>query len=721
MQAYILTSCSDCGLNLILFPPLPFCWWGSILFLQLSCKIGLLPLSAIPESGGMKKRYFALLVCLLGITAVASPRTYKIVREADTYGLTEQKDSIVIDEQEEELDEVVISTRGTRTIKRSPTRIEVLSGEEISEKAMMKPGDIRVMLSETTGIQMQQTSPISGNALIRIQGLDGRYTQVLKDGFPAFPGAASGLGLLQTPPLDLRQVEIVKGSSSTLYGGGAIAGLVNLISKTPTEERDLSFLLNATTARGFDVSGFFGQKFGKVGTTVFASYNTSRAYDPSDVDFSAIPQYDRVNISPKLFIYLSPETNGSIGLNSMIENRLGGDMHYIKGEDMGGHSHYERNKSQRHSLQINFNHWLSETSKLNVKGSATYFHRTIELPHYLFDGTQWTTFGELSYSFTKGKAEWVGGLNLWTDHFSEEPGVQDIARDYTQTTFGAFVQGSTSLTSWLSVEAGLRTDYVIDYGAALLPRLSLLFKPTEKLSSRLGGGFGYKVPTIFTEDSERIAYRGVLPVSDQTNKMERSWGANWDVNYTTGLWDDNISLSINQMFFYTRLNNTLLMKPFGNRQFKMINIDGHTDTMGWETNLKIGWRDFHYYFGYTYTHTKTEEFGQHYENILTPRHRLNNVLMYEVENKWKVGLEAYYYSPQWLSDGARGQSYWLCGFMVEKSWQHFSVFVNFENFTDSRQTRFDTIYTGSRTSPEWRDIYAPLDGFVANAGIKIRL
>ncbi|MBO7417941.1 MAG: TonB-dependent receptor plug domain-containing protein [Bacteroidaceae bacterium] len=688
-------------------------------FLQLGCKKGLLLLLA--KSGNMKRKYYTLFLCLLGVVAFASPRTYYIDGGAGIYGFTEQKDSIVVDEQEEELDEVIVSTRGTRTIKRSPTRIEVLSGEEISEKAMMKPGDIRVMLSETTGIQMQQTSPISGNALIRIQGLDGRYTQVLKDGFPAFPGAASGLGLLQTPPLDLRQVEVIKGSSSTLYGGGAIAGLVNLISKTPTEERDLSFLLNGTTARGLDLSGFFGQRFGKIGTTVFASYNTSRAYDPSDVDFSAIPQYDRVNISPKLFLYLSPETNGSLGLNSMIENRLGGDMHYIRGKDVGGHSHYERNKSQRHSLQLNLNHWFSETSKLNLKGSATYFHRSIEQPGYLFEGTQWTTFGELAYSFTNGKAEWVGGLNLWTDHFSEDAAKQAIARDYTQTTFGAFVQGSTSLTPWFSVEAGLRTDYVIDYGLAFLPRLSLLFKPTEKLSSRLGGGFGYKTPTIFTEESERIAYRSVLPVSDQTNKMERSWGANWDVNYTTGIWDDNISLSINHMFFYTRLDNTLLMKPFNDGQYKMVNIDGHTDTMGWETNLKIGWRDFHYYFGYTYTRTKTEEFGQHYENFLTPRHRLNNVLMYEVENKWKVGLEAYYYSPQRLSDGTRGQSYWLCGFMVEKSWRHFSVFVNFENFTDSRQTRFDTIYTGSRTNPEWRDIYAPLDGFVANAGIKIRL
>ncbi len=143
-----------------------------------------------------------------------------------------------------ELDEVVISsTRSTRTIQNIPTRIEFIGSEELDEKGNMKAGDIRTLLSESTGIQTQQTSATSANASIRIQGLDGRYTQILKDGFPLYAGAASGLGLLQTPPLDLKQVEVIKGSTSTLYGGGTIAGLVKLISKTPTEERDLRFHL----------------------------------------------------------------------------------------------------------------------------------------------------------------------------------------------------------------------------------------------------------------------------------------------------------------------------------------------------------------------------------------------------------------------------------------------------------------------------------------------
>src|SRR5690606_24944677 len=209
----------------------------------------------------------------------------------------------------EELDVVMVSsTRSSRTIADIPTRGEVIAGEELDEKANMKPGDIRMVLNESTGIQTQRTSATSANASIRIQGLDGRYTQILKDGFPLYSGAASGLGLLQTPPLDLKQVEVIKGSSSTLYGGGAIAGLVNLISKTPTEERELNLHLNGTSAGGLDLNGFYGQRFEKVGLTVFASRNSNEAYAPDDVVFTAIPEFTRYVFNPKLFLYFNDQT-----------------------------------------------------------------------------------------------------------------------------------------------------------------------------------------------------------------------------------------------------------------------------------------------------------------------------------------------------------------------------------------------------------------------------
>ena len=100
--------------------------------------------------------------------------------------------------QEEQVEEILItSTRGKRSFADLPTRVEVLGAEEINEKTNMKPGDIRMLLNESTGIYVQQTSATSFNSTIRMQGLDGRYTQLLRDGMPLYNGFSGGLSLLQ--------------------------------------------------------------------------------------------------------------------------------------------------------------------------------------------------------------------------------------------------------------------------------------------------------------------------------------------------------------------------------------------------------------------------------------------------------------------------------------------------------------------------------------------
>lgn len=645
--------------------------------------------------------------------------------ETKTYTFPLKSDSpieIFLESDDETLDEITVSsTRGNRTFRNIPTRIEFISSEELGEKSSMKPGDIRMLLNESTGIITQQTSATSANASIRIQGLDGRYTQILKDGYPIFAGAAGGLGLLQTPPLDLKQVEIIKGSTSTLYGGGAIAGLINLIAKTPEKERELRFQLNGTTAKGLDINSFYSQRNDKIGTTLFASYNTNRAYDPSQTGFTAIPQFDRFVLNPRLFIYLNKNTDINFGLNAMIEDRLGGDIEFIRGNKSETHSYFESNKTRRYSTQFSLEHRFNDHSKLGVKNSVSYFDREIEIPTYTFDGKQVASFSEIYYTLSHENIEWIGGLNLWTDNFKERKISDFPLRNYNLTTTGAFIQNNTKINDWLNIESGLRADYIIDYGMAVLPRIATKFKISPKLTSRISGGVGYKSPTIFTEESERIQFQNILPIDKNRNKLERSYGGNIDFNYVTSFADNNITFSINQLFFYTYLDSPLELEAASGDLLQYNNIDGYTETKGSETNVKLGYKDFKLYVGYTYTDTRTNNDGYKYQNTLTPKHRVNSVLMYEVEDKWKIGLEAYYTSKQKLNDGLMGKQYLICGFMIEKLWERFSIYANFENFTDRRQTRFDKIYTGPISAPVFRDIYAPLDGFVMNAGIKINL
>ncbi|WP_316814769.1 TonB-dependent receptor domain-containing protein [Pedobacter nyackensis] len=630
--------------------------------------------------------------------------------------------SLETSEEGEELEEVTVSaTRSSRTIENIPTRVEVISGEELDEKGNMKPGDIRMLLAESTGIQTQQTSATSGNSSIRIQGLDGKYTQIIRDGFPLYSGFSGGLGLLQIAPLDLQQVEVIKGSSSTLYGGGAIAGLVNLVSKKPTEERQLNFLLNGNSALGADLSGFYAQKFEKVGATVYAAYNHGTAYDPSNIGLTAIPKFDRFTLNPKLFVYFNDETTLSAGLNATIEKRIGGDLEYIKGNGSAQHSYFEENKTGRYSTQVELDHKLSDNEKFIIRNSVSYYDRSIGLPSYLFSGVQLSTYSEANYSRKGEKADWVAGINFLTDHFKEDKNSDFALRSYNYNTIGAFVQNTWNVAEQFTVESGIRGDYHNEYGFFFLPRLSGLWKINEHFSTRLGGGLGYKAPSVFTEDAERIQFRNVLPIDVANTKAERSYGANYDVNYRTSLFDHKVGFSINQMFFYTRINNPILLTPVVGGNLQYIQPKGNLDTKGMETNVKITYSDFKLFIGYTLA-----DVNQHTGNTsetypLVSKHRLNNVLMYEVEDEWKIGAEAYYFSKQKLNDGSTGKSYWTAGLMAEKIWERFSIFVNFENFTNTRQTKFDSIYSGTITNPIFRDIYAPVDGFVVNGGIKFKL
>ncbi|WP_242926932.1 TonB-dependent receptor [Pontibacter vulgaris] len=632
---------------------------------------------------------------------------------------------ILLEPSGEELEEVVVTTtRSSRTIADIPTRIEAITTEELGEKANMRAGDIRILLSESTGIQTQQTSATSANSNIRIQGLDGRYTQILENGFPLYSGFSSGLSIMQIPPLNLSQVEVIKGSSSTLYGGGAIAGLINLITKKPTEEGDLSFMANVTSGKGLDLSGFYGKKYGKFGITMFASRNSNSAYDPADIGLSAIPEFERYTVNPTLYFYPNDRTQLSFGVNASKEDRLGGDMRYIDGEE--GDFYFEENNTNRLSTQFSYAQKLTDQSTLSVKNSLSFFDRDIGVPDYEFQGKQLSSFSEVAYNTKVGKLDWVIGANLWTDKFEEQGIGAEQARDYDYTIVGAFAQNTFAPTEWFTLESGLRADYVTPApankakGLFLLPRISGMFTISDKITSRIGGGMGYKTPTIFTEEAENVTFRNILPLNASETQAETSIGGNADINYST-LLGEKFTFSINHMFFYTYLNNPLILSLRPDNLYEFQNANGHIDSKGTETNIKLGYEWARLFLGYTYTDAK-----QHYNEELTqipltPKHRINAILMLEKEDNFRIGLETYYFSPQQLSTGGKGRSYWLSGIMAEKTFNKISIFINFENIFDTRQSKFGSIYTGTITNPVFNEIYAPVDGRIINGGIKLRL
>ncbi|TXI15984.1 MAG: hypothetical protein E6Q66_00505 [Pedobacter sp.] len=225
------------------------------------------------------------------------------------------------------LEEVVIaSTRTNTRIEDLPMKVEVLGLDDINEENTIKPGNISSLLGDLSVIHLQQTSAVSAGTAVRMQGLDGKYTQILRDGLPLYEGFSGNFGVLQILPLDLKQVKIIKGTASTLYGGGAIAGIINLISKTPADQPELSFTLNRSTLQENNVNGYYASKFGRWGVTLFAATTQQKAIDVNGDGLSDVPDVRYYLIHPKLFYTLNKRMKASMGYSGLYENRLGGDM-----------------------------------------------------------------------------------------------------------------------------------------------------------------------------------------------------------------------------------------------------------------------------------------------------------------------------------------------------------------------------------------------------------
>ncbi len=621
-----------------------------------------------------------------------------------------------------ELNQIVVSsTRTENRIGNTPERVEVLGSDEVNEEIGIKPGNISKLLGETSGVLVQQTSAASGNVAFRIQGLPAEYTQLLSDGFPVYSGFSSGLSLLQIPPLNLQQVEVVKGSASTLYGGDAIAGIVNLISKTPAQKPELSFLINQTQKGESDFSGYFTGRKNKIGLTFLSDYNFQKAVDVNHDGFTDIPKFRQANITPKLFYYLNKNQTLSEQFSYSYDHRKGGDFLTVNGKPDSLHRYLLENKSMRFISEFKYEYNFSGGSSLAFKNSLNSYYRKINSLSDSFAGTQFSTYSELSYLMNLKSNKLVLGLNFNSDKFIQKVNLP-VSFNYNYYTLGLFALNNWQINENFIWQLGLRTDYQDEYKYFVLPQSFLLYKPNNHLSIRLGIGLGYKIPTSFTSNAAERIFKNVIPISSNI-KAERSTSVSTDFNYKTIIFN-LINLDFDQAFYYTRVTHPVMLTEDSLTfkklpKFNFYNSPSDLIAKGFDTNIHLSLEDFEFYFEYTYT--DAEQVFLNYSNFLqlTPRNKINITLTLEDENNWRTGFEAFYTGREYLKNGKQSPDYWTIGLMVQKYFSHFSVIANVENLFDVRQSKYEKIYNPPVSNPTFKQLYAPLDGMVANIAVKV--
>ena len=602
----------------------------------------------------------------------------------------------------------VSATRTDRGLEDQPMRVEVLDAEEISEKAMMTPGDVVMMLNEMGGMRVQATSPSLGAASVRIQGMRGRYTRFLSDGLPLF-GEQVSLGLMQIPPLDLGRAEVIKGVASSLYGAGAMSGVVNLVSRRPGPTTERQLLFNRSSRGATDVALWYSTPLNdKWGLTLLASGNGQQRVDVDDDGWADLPKYARAVVRPRLFWDNHAGRTFFVTAGGTWEDRTGGSMPGATLAPAGG-PYVEALDTRRTDVGAAFQALTASGVLWSARGSWTSQRQDHQYGEITERDDHQTGFAEVTARRTVGRQTLVGGAAIERDGF-QPIDVQRFA--YTFTVPGVFVQDDIDVAHWLAISASGRLDQHNEFGTFLSPRLSGLLRHGA-WSSRLSYGTGFFAPTALTEETEAAGLSRLTVI--QPLRPERGTSASLDVTRAVG------PLSTTLTLFHSVIKDPVDVER--TERYLLTNLAAPTTNEGLEALAVWKTEDFSFVANYAYVRSlETTDEGR-VEVPLTPRHSVGLDGAWEW-NDTRLGVEWFYTGVQRLEANpyrAESRPYSVFGVLASHRVGRALLFINGENLTDVRQTKWESLLRPVRgVDGRWTvDAWAPLDGRNINAGMRL--
>jgi iron complex outermembrane receptor protein len=611
-------------------------------------------------------------------------------------------------EPESELEEnvVVSATRTEQRVQDIPLRVEVVSSEEVQEKTAMSPGDVSMLLAETNGLRMQTTSPALGGASLRIQGLSGRYSQILSDGLPLYGAQSGSVGILQIPPMDLGQVEVIKGVASALYGMSAIGGVVNLVSRRPKiTERQL--LVNRTSHRGTDTAMWLAQPVNEHWNySLLGGAHWQERSDLNGDTWADLPMFRRFQARPRVSWDNGAGRSFFATVGTVAEDRRG-----------GAGFHPENLHTRQFDGGLVGRLLVDGGRVVSVRASSVSQHHDHTFGTVLERERSTTSFGELSVTGTTGANTWVTGAAVQREAFRP----LDVPRfGYTYLIPGAFAQDDYLVRRWLTASGSVRLDHHSAFGTFFSPRLSLLFRPTAEWTARVSGGRGHFAPSPFTEETDATGLSILAPMMGI--RPEDADSLSTDITWRRA------PIEVTTTIFHSSIDRAQVYRPLDAGPFaaRIVNAETPTRNSGSELIARYHEEEFDVIATYMYLHsTEVDERGTGRRDIpLNPRHTATFDLFW-ASKAGNIGLEGYYTGRQALEDNpyrSHGRPYIIFGALWSKRIGPALLYVNAEDLGDVRQTKYDPLL---RAAPlrdgRWAvDEWAPLDGRAVNAGLQFR-
>jgi outer membrane receptor for ferrienterochelin and colicins len=618
------------------------------------------------------------------------------------------------DDDEAKLNTVVVTaTRSPTLIRDEPLRVEAVPAEEIEENLTVQPGNLSSLLHELPSIRVQSVAPGLGGAGLQLRGMPARDTLVLSDGLPLLGAESDAFGILQTPPLDLERVEVIKGAASALYGGSALGGVLNLVSHRADSEP--AVLANVTSRGGRDLVGFFTHRrdASPWSATLTAGVHDQSTEDVNGDGWADLPGYRRYTLRPRIWWDEGKGRSLFLTAGFVDEHRTGGTL---TGRVLPNSSPFPEDLHTRRFDAGAVSHLpFDGGNALNGRFSLTETHLDRTFDSQRVGSTQTTLFAEEALNGTSRGHDWVLGVAYQRDelHVTAIPGVS-----YTYSTPAAFVQDTYAVAPWMVVGISARVDANNDYGTFVSPRLSALFRELGSAwSLRASVGGGYSVPTPFLDEIEAAGLGSLLPLRGL--HAERAVTESIDAKWADEGWDVNLSL------FDSEIRNPLQVLPSGTK-LELSNAKGPQRVAGAEALVGYVAGPVHALASWSYLNaSEVDSTGQRGRVPLVPRQAGSLDAILEGE-QGRIGLELDYTGPQALEYDpyrARSPAYFSFNALAELRFKRIAIFINAINLSNVRQTRWDPLirpHPGPGGNPI-TEVWAPLDGRTFNLGIRATL
>ena len=407
---------------------------------------------------------------------------------------------------QQELDPLVVTgTRSERRLSEAAVRTEILNREQLETTQSKTLADA---LEWSNGVRVENNCQNCNFSQIRLLGLQGGFTQVLTDGRPTLSSLASVYGVEQIPMALVEQIEIVKGGGSALYGPGAIAGVVNIIPREPTENGgylnyDYSTFgagPNHLTGLGLDQVN----KDGTLGFTTFGQFSSRSPYDHNGDGFTELGMQDLFSAGMRAFWEPTKATRLSVDFTTAQEERRGGDR---LDQPVTQAEIAEMIESQLYQGGIRWEHEIDDKLSYELSLSGNYTQRDT----YYGSGMDPNAFGEsespvfqadaLMHYQLNDETKLSFGMQYQYEKLEDEQPAYNRFTFQEIENFGVISQAEWDPTDKWNIVAGARLDFNSELDDPVIsPRVSGKYKLVEDFALRGSYSSGFRAPQVFDED-----------------------------------------------------------------------------------------------------------------------------------------------------------------------------------------------------------------------------